>query len=101
MTNILGSSTCHLAMSSKPVLGSGMLGCFPDAVVEGLYTLEGGQTSTGSILDWYRRHLAGHERARAGEEGRTTWEVLDEQARSVPPGCNGLVCLDYWQGNRC
>jgi hypothetical protein len=25
-----------------------MLGCYPDAVVEGLYTLEGGQTATGA-----------------------------------------------------
>jgi FGGY-family pentulose kinase len=98
---ILGSSTCHLAMAARPVLGSGMLGCYPDAVVEGMFTLEGGQTSTGSILDWYCRHLAGNERARAEQQGRTVWEVLDEQARAVPPGCEGLVCLDYWQGNRC
>jgi FGGY-family pentulose kinase len=98
---ILGSSTCHLAMSAEPVLGSGMLGCYPDAVTEGTYTLEGGQTSTGSVLEWYRRHLAGHEQARAAREGRDVWEVLDEEARAVPAGSEGLVCLDYWQGNRC
>jgi FGGY-family pentulose kinase len=101
MAMIVGSSTCHLAMSSGPVLGSGMLGCFPDAVVEGLYTLEGGQTSTGSVLDWYRRHFAGQQHARAEKEGRPVWEILDEEAAAVPPGCEGLVCLDYWQGNRC
>lgn len=101
MAMILGSSTCHLAMSATPILGSGMLGCFPDAVIEGTYTLEGGQTSTGSVLDWYRRHLAGHEQQRAEKEGRSIWEVLDEQARAVPAGCEGLVCLDTWQGNRC
>ena len=101
MALILGSSTCHLATSARAVLGSGMLGCYPDAVSEGLYTLEGGQTSTGSILDWYRRHLAGNEQARAEKEGRSIWEVLDEQARAVPPGSEGLMCLDYWQGNRC
>ncbi|MFO0843365.1 MAG: FGGY-family carbohydrate kinase [Gemmataceae bacterium] len=98
---IVGSSTCHLAMSADPVLGSGMLGCFPDAVVEGLYTLEGGQTSTGSVLDWYRRHFAGQQQTRAEKEGRAVWEVLDEEAAAVPPGSEGLVCLDYWQGNRC
>ena len=98
---ILGSSTCHLAMSAAAVLGSGMLGCFPDAVTEGTYTLEGGQTSTGSILDWYRRHFAGAEQGRAEKEGRSVWEVLDEEARQVPAGSDGLVCLDYWQGNRC
>jgi FGGY-family pentulose kinase len=98
---ILGSSTCHLAMSPRGVFGSGMLGCYPDAVVEGLYTLEGGQTATGSILNWYRQHFAGGEAAEAGRMGRNVYEVLDERAAAVAPGCEGLVCLDYWQGNRC
>lgn len=98
---IMGSSTCHLAMSAIPLLGSGMLGCYPDAVVEGLYTLEGGQTATGSIIDWYRQHFAGNEAAQAERAGKHVYEVLDAEAGSVPPGCDGLICLDYWQGNRC
>jgi FGGY-family pentulose kinase len=97
---VMGSSTCHLAMSERGVFGSGMAGCYPDAVVEGLYTLEGGQTATGSILNWYRQHFAGHEAAEAERTGRNVWEVLDAKAAGVPPGCQGLVCLDYWQGNR-
>jgi FGGY-family pentulose kinase len=97
---IMGSSTCHLAMSERGVFGSGMAGSYPDAVVEGLYTLEGGQTATGSILDWYRRHFAGHESAEAERTGRNVFELLDAKAAAVPPGCEGLVCLDYWQGNR-
>jgi FGGY-family pentulose kinase len=98
---IMGSSTCHLAMASHGLFGSGMLGCYPDAVVEGLYTLEGGQTATGSILNWYRQHFAGNEVAEAERTGRNVYEILDARAAAVPPGCEGLVCLDYWQGNRC
>jgi FGGY-family pentulose kinase len=98
---IMGSSTCHIAMSAIPLLGSGMLGCYPDAVVEGLYTLEGGQTATGSIIDWYRQHFAGNEAALAERAGKNVYEILDAQAAAVPPGCDGLTCLDYWQGNRC
>jgi FGGY-family pentulose kinase len=98
---IMGSSTCHLAMSATPLLGSGMLGCYPDAVVMGLYTLEGGQTSTGSIINWYREHFAGAESAEAERTGRNVFEILDSKAEAVPPGCEGIVCLDYWQGNRC
>jgi FGGY-family pentulose kinase len=97
---IMGSSTCHIAMSERPVLGSGMSGCYPDAVVEGLYTLEGGQTATGSILNWYRQHFAGSEAGEADRTGRNVYEVLDARAADVPPGCDGLTCLDYWQGNR-
>ena len=61
---IVGSSTCHLAQSRDGVFGSGAAGCYPDATVEGLYTIEAGQTATGSILDWYRRHFAGREQLR-------------------------------------
>jgi FGGY-family pentulose kinase len=98
---IMGSSTCHLAMSAQGLFGSGMLGCYPDAVVEGLYTLEGGQTATGSILNWYRQHFAGNEAVEAERTGRNVYEILDAKAAAVRPGCDGLVCLDYWQGNRC
>ncbi len=97
---IVGSSTCHLAMSRDGVFGSGAGGCYPDATVEGLYTLEAGQTATGSILDWYRRHFAGAQRIEAERRGVHVFEILDEQAAAVPPGSEGLVVRDDWQGNR-
>jgi FGGY-family pentulose kinase len=97
---IVGSSTCHLAQSREGVFGSGAAGCYPDATVEGLYTIEAGQTATGSILDWYRRHFAGREQAEAERKGVNVYQVLDEQAAAVPAGSEGLVVRDDWQGNR-
>ena len=97
---IVGSSTCHLAQSSQGVFGSGASGCFPDATVEGLYTIEAGQTATGSILDWYRRHFAARETTEAERRGVNVYEILDEQAATIPPGAEGLVVRDDWQGNR-
>jgi FGGY-family pentulose kinase len=96
----VGSSTCHLAQSRAGVFGSGAAGCYPDATVEGLYTLEAGQTATGSILDWYRRHFAGREQAEAEARGVSAFEILDARAAAVPPGAEGLVVRDDWQGNR-
>ena len=97
---IVGSSTCHLAQSRTGVFGSGAAGCYPDATVEGFYTIEAGQTATGSILDWYRRNFAGREQAEADRRGVSVYEILDEQAAAVPPGSDGLVVRDDWQGNR-
>jgi len=97
---IVGSSTCHLAQSREGVFGSGAAGCYPDATVPGLYTLEAGQTATGSILDWFRRHFAGTQQAEADSRGVPVFHVLDEQAGAVPPGAAGLVVRDDWQGNR-
>jgi len=36
----------------------------------------------------------------AEQQGRSRFELLDEKAGQVPPGAEGLVLLDYWQGNR-
>jgi ribulokinase len=97
---IVGSSTCHLAQTKTGVFGSGAAGCYPDATVEGLYTLEAGQTATGSILDWYRRHFAGTESAEAERQGVHVYSLLDAKAAAVPPGADGLIARDDWQGNR-
>ena len=87
-------------VAATGVFGSGAAGCYPDATVEGLYTIEAGQTATGSILDWYRRHFAGREQAEAERRGVNVYQVLDEQAAAVPPGAEGLIVRDDWQGNR-
>ncbi len=97
---IVGSSTCHLAQSKAGVFGSGVAGCYPDATVDGLFTIEAGQTATGSILDWYRRNFAAAEQAEADERGVHVFEILDNKAKQTPPGADGLVVRDDWQGNR-
>lgn len=97
---IMGSSTCHLVNADQPLLGTGMLGCYADAIRPGLYTLEGGQTATGSIVNWYREHFAGNEVHEAARLKTPVYEMLDKQAESVAAGCEGLLCLDHWQGAR-
>ncbi len=84
---IVGSSTCHLAQSRDGVFGSGAGGCYPDATVEGLYTLEAGQTATGSILDWYRRHFAGRSDRRPSGGASTSsrsWMNRPRRCRRAP-----------------
>ena len=77
-----------------------MLPSVADATVEGLYTLEAGQTATGSILEWYRRHFAGNQQAVAEKRNVSVFQVLDELAAAVPAGAEGLLVRDDWQGNR-
>lgn len=49
------------AISCRDLHGSGMWGVYPDAVVPGLGVVEGGQTSTGSAVAWFRRLVSGGE----------------------------------------
>lgn len=100
MALVMGSSTCHLALSECGLFESHVWGPYPDALTRGTWVLEGGQTSTGSIVKWFADHFAHAAREEANERGVDFFEVLDEKAAAVDPGSEGLVVLDYWQGNR-
>ncbi|GAB4814271.1 hypothetical protein N2152v2_001317 [Parachlorella kessleri] len=86
---LTGSSHLHLGMTDRTFHGHGIWGTYSDAVLPGLNIVEGGQTSTGSVVAWYRRLL-----------GLGGYHELNEEAEAVPAGCEGVVCLDHFQGNR-
>ena len=100
MAIVMGSSTCHMGLSDHGIFGSGVWGPYPDALIRGTWVLEGGQTATGSIVKWFRDNFAGAEQAQAKQRGMDTFQLLDEKAAGVAPGSEGLVLLDYFQGNR-
>ncbi len=97
---ITGSSHLHLGQSAQPLHAKGVFGAYTDAVVPGQYTVEGGQVSTGSVVKWFKENFCGKEAAQAALRGVDVYTILNELAVSIPPGSEGLVVLDYWQGNR-
>jgi FGGY-family pentulose kinase len=95
MAFILGSSHLHLGQSAHAFHGKGMFGAYTDAVIPGLYVVEGGQISTGSVVRWFRDHFCG-----GYGKGGEVYTMLNEEASRLPPGSEGLIVLEYWQGNR-
>ena len=93
---IMGTSFVHLALSDKPIYAKGLWGPYPNVIVPGLWLIEGGQISAGSITRWFRDHLARDLIA----DPHTAYQQLAEEAGRVPAGSEGLVVLDFWQGNR-
>lgn len=87
---ITGSSHLHLGLSAKPFHGRGIFGTYADAVLPGLHVVEGGQTSTGSIVNWFRG-LVGTD---------WSYEALNAEAAALAPGSDGLIVQDHFQGNR-
>jgi ribulose kinase len=85
-----GSSHLLLGVSHQPVKASGLWGSYANAVYPGRHIIEGGQTSTGSIVNWLKR-LAG--------DG-FDFAALNAGAAQLEPGCDGLLVLDHFQGNR-
>ena len=87
---ITGSSHLHLGLSDRPFHAKGVWGTYPDAVVPGLHVVEGGQTSTGSVVNWFKQLI----------DPTIGYEQLNEEAGKLPPGAEGLCVLDHFQGNR-
>ncbi len=97
---ITGSSHLILGQSATPLYAKGIFGAYTDAIVPGQYTVEGGQVSTGSVVKWFKENFCGKEAAIAQQRGVDTYTILNELAAQVPIGSEGLIVLDYWQGNR-
>ena len=87
---ITGSSHLQFGVTEAPIHAPGVWGSYADIVYPGRYIVEGGQTSTGSILNWLSR-LTG---------GPLNFDELNRRALALKPGCDGLIVQDHFQGNR-
>lgn len=87
---ITGSSHLQFGVTEKPFHASGMWGAYADIVYPNRYIIEGGQTSTGSIINWLRRFVG----------GEFDFDEMNRKAAALPPGSDGLIVQDHFQGNR-
>jgi len=97
---ITGSSHVMIGQTAEPIHDPGFWGAFTDAMIPGQYTVEAGQASTGSVVAWFKNRFAGEAAAEAKRRGVDTYDVLNEAAEKLPIGSDGLIFLDYFQGNR-
>jgi ribulokinase len=86
---ITGSSHLQFGITGRPLNAPGVWGAYADIVYPGRYVVEGGQTSTGSILNWLGKLTGGLD-----------YEELNRKAAELEPGCDGLLIQDHFQGNR-
>ncbi len=66
----------------------------------GLYDFEAGMATTGALTRWFRDNFAQQELAAERAGGPNAYAVLTKEAEAVPPGCEGLVMLPYFSGER-
>jgi FGGY-family pentulose kinase len=97
---ITGSSHVMIGQAAEPIHDQGFWGAYTDAMIPGQYTVEAGQASTGSVVAWFKNRLARNLVAEAERRGVDPYDILTQLARDVPIGSDGLVVLDYFQGNR-
>lgn len=97
---ITGSSHLLMGLTEKSFNGKGIFGAFPDAVVKGLNMVEGGQISTGSIINWFVNNFCQDLLEKSAKENKSVFDYLTPLAEEVSLGSDGLLVVDYWQGNR-
>jgi sugar (pentulose or hexulose) kinase len=86
----LGSSSAYLAITTRPRSDPRLLGPIRDGLGPGTFLVQGGQTSAASLVRWFCDELGGGRDAAA----------LDAEAFNIPPGSQGVIALDTWQGSR-
>lgn len=101
MVLIMGTSTCHMLLSKEQKLIPGIPGVVEDGILPGYFGYEAGQAAVGDIFDWFISNCipASYERE-AKERGLNIYRLLEEKASKLKPGENGLIALDWWNGNR-
>jgi L-ribulokinase len=100
VVNVVGTSTCIMAISEKPVLIPGVCGVVPGSIHPKYAGIEAGLSATGDIFEAIARRAGatvtdlahGLEKYRAGETGllRLTWDNGDRTVL-VNPELSGVT----------
>lgn len=101
MLMILGTSGCHISLSKVFREVEGICGIVKDGIVDGFYCYESGQNGAGDHFEWLLRTCITREvEEGAKEKGLSVLNYLAELAAKQRIGEHGLLCLDWFNGNR-
>lgn len=95
---MLGSTAFMITVLSKQVRDVCMWSApwlFP-----GTYGLLGGMSAAGILTQWYLDELGGEYKQKAAREGEDVHKELIQEAKALPYGCDGLIALPYFCGER-
>ncbi len=104
-----GTSSCHMATTSKRVFVKGVWGPYYGAMIPGMWLLEGGQSATGGLIDHVISDSAAAKELSklAKAQGRTPYEILNAEVgrikrreRKGPEITKDLHVLPYYHGAR-
>lgn len=86
---VLGTSSCHMLNSEKGRSVPGVAGVVRDGILPGFFGYETGQAAVGDAFDWLRKFT-----------GQPDFAALGHEAAALPPGADGVRCMDWFNGCR-
>lgn len=84
----------------EPIFTRDMITIIHAAYPRSLYTTQAALVSSGALIRYFRDHFAQVETAAEAMSGVSAYDLMNRQADRVAPGCNGLVVLPYFMGER-
>ena len=86
---VLGTSSCHMLNSRVMAEVVGVAGIVDGGILPGMFGYETGQAAVGDAFAWLRRLL-----------GLESFDTIAAESRQLPPGAEGVQCLDWMNGCR-
>ena len=96
----IGTSMCAALVHEKPINSNGLIEMPYVKDAKRLSYSFGGGTTAGAVVKWFRDNFAELEKQEEAAGGKNAYAVLDEQAEKIKPGCDGLIVLPYFMGER-
>jgi len=99
-----GTSSCHMATSSEPRFIPGVWGPYWGAMIPDMWLNEGGQSATGSLIDYVIKNNSSYENLEELAEKAHTdiYQVLNQEVSRYggPEWTKDIHILPYHHGNR-
>lgn len=101
MVVVMGTSSCHMLLSDQEIFVEGISGVVEDGIIPGLFAYEAGQAAVGDIFAAFvENQVPTNILEEAQQNGIEVHELLEKKASDLKPGENGLLALDWHNGNR-
>lgn len=104
-----GTSSCHLAVSREPKFIPGVWGPYYDALLPDMWLTEGGQSTSGSLVDYMIKENSRHEdiKKQAEQNNQSVYDFLNSRVEAMrqkdsvgPEIVRDMHMLPYFLGNR-
>jgi xylulokinase len=69
-------------------------------LTEGAWSLAAGMATSGALTRWFRNEFAAKELEIEAQGGTNAYIALSRLAAKISPGCDGLIVLPYFSGER-
>ncbi len=86
---VMGTSSCHMLNATTFAKVNGVAGIVDGGILPGLFGYETGQAAVGDAFAWLLNLL-----------NLESFDGLTQDAMNLPPGADGVMCLDWMNGCR-